>query len=143
DLRPMILDDLGLEPTLRGYIRQFTEKNRIEVNVAVIGLKGRLPRPIEVAVFRIVQEALNNIAKHAHAAHAQVNLEQESGDLLVTVEDDGSGFNVDELADRTDKGKALGIASIRQRAEMLGGQIILESLVGRGTKVSAAIPIAG
>jgi two-component system sensor histidine kinase DegS len=140
DLRPMILDDLGLEPTLRGYVRQFSEKNKIEVNVAVMGIKGRLPRPVEVAVYRIVQEALNNVAKHAHATHAQVNLEQEGEDLTVTVEDDGSGFNVDELAERGDKSKALGIAAMRQRAEMLSGQIVLESLVGRGTKVTAMIP---
>jgi len=141
DLRPMILDDLGLEPTLRGYIRQFTEKNKIEVNLAVIGFKGRLPQPVEVAVYRIVQESLNNVAKHAHATHAQVNLALEDDGLLVTVEDDGRGFNVDELDEHGDKGKALGIASMRQRAEMLRGQIFLESLVGRGTKVTAAIPI--
>ena len=141
DLRPMILDDLGLEPTLRGYIRQFSEKHKIEVNVAVMGLKGRLPQPIEVAVYRIVQEALNNVAKHAHAVHAQVNLEQEDHELLVTIEDDGSGFNIDDLEEQGDQGKALGIAAMRQRTEMLGGQILLESLVGRGTKVSAGIPL--
>ena len=140
DLRPMILDDLGLEPTLRGYIRQFAEKHKIEVNLTVLGLKGRLPQPVEVAVYRIVQEALNNVAKHAHATHAQVNIEMEEDGLLVTVEDDGSGFNVDELADG-DRSKALGVASMRQRAEMLGGQIVLESLVGRGTKVTAGIPL--
>ena len=140
DLRPMILDDLGLEPTLRGYIRQFAEKHKIEVNLAVLGLKGRLPQPVEVAVYRIVQEALNNVAKHAHATHAQVNIEMEEDGLLVTIEDDGSGFNVDELADGSDRSKALGIAAMRQRADMLGGQIVLESLVGRGTKVTAGIP---
>ncbi|HUS15454.1 MAG TPA: ATP-binding protein [Chloroflexia bacterium] len=141
DLRPMILDDLGLEPTLRGYLRQYNEKNKMEVNLSVIGMKGRLPQPVEVAVYRIVQESLNNVAKHAHATHAQVNLEMEGEELLVTVEDDGSGFNVDDLAEQGDSGKALGIASMRQRAEMLGGQIVLESLVGRGTKVSASIPV--
>jgi len=140
DLRPMILDDLGLEPTLRGYIRQFTEKHKIEVNLAVQGLKGRLPQAIEVAVYRIVQEALYNVAKHAHASHAQVNLDLTNEELLVTIEDDGSGFNVDDL-NAQGNGKGLGVASMRQRAEMLGGEIGIESLVGRGTKVSAAIPI--
>lgn len=142
DLRPMILDDLGLEPTLRGYVRQFTEKNKVEANLSVIGLKGRLPQPIEVAVYRIVQDALSNVAKHAHATHAQVNLEMEDNSLLVTVEDDGSGFNIDDLQEQGERGKALGVASMRQRAEMLGGEILIESLVGRGTKVSAAIPLS-
>ncbi len=142
DLRPMILDDLGLEPTLRGYIRQFSDKNKIEVNLSVMGLKGRLPQPVEVAVYRIVQDALSNVAKHAHATHAQISLELQDDGLLVTVEDDGSGFNVDDLNAQGERGKALGIASMRQRAEMLGGEILLESLVGRGTKVSAAIPVS-
>jgi two-component system, NarL family, sensor histidine kinase DegS len=141
DLRPMILDDLGLEPTLRGYLRQFGEKNKLEVNLTVMGLKGRLPQPVEVAVYRIVQEALNNVIKHAHAAHAQVNLEVDAESLVVSVEDDGSGFNPDEVDERGDRSKALGLSAIRQRAEMLGGQIAIESFVGRGSTVTAAIPL--
>ncbi len=141
DLRPMILDDLGLEPTLKGYIRQFIDKHKIEVNVSVSGLKGRLPRPVEVAAFRVVQEALNNVAKHAHAAHAQVTIEQEARDLRMTVDDDGSGFNVDDLATRADSARALGIASMRQRVEILGGQLSIESQVGRGTKVTVVLPL--
>ncbi len=70
DLRPMILDDLGLEPTLRRYIQQFTDKFKVEVGVTINGMNGRLPSQLEVAIFRIVQEALMNVAKHAHANHA-------------------------------------------------------------------------
>src|SRR5947207_4491360 len=85
DLRPMILDDLGLEPTLRRYVQQFTEKHKIEVGLTISGLNGRLPNQLEVAVFRIVQEALTNVAQHAHAAHSQVSIEADSEAMTVTI----------------------------------------------------------
>ena len=89
-----------------------------------------------------MQEALNNVVKHAHAAHAQVNLEMDAESLVVSIEDDGSGFNPDEVDERGDRSKALGLGAMRQRAEMLGGQIAIESFVGRGTTITAAIPAA-
>jgi two-component system sensor histidine kinase DegS len=141
DLRPMILDDLGLEKTLRQYIRQWADKTKIEANLSVSGLHERLPSPLETSVYRIVQDALSNVTDHAHAAHVQVNVDIEDNALIASVEDDGSGFNVDNLTRNGDNNKALGIASMRQRAEMLGGQLLVESLVGRGTKVTAAFPL--
>lgn len=140
DLRPMILDDLGLEKTLRQYVRQWAEKHKTETNIAVSGIKDRLPNAVETTVYRIVQDALNNVADHAHAAHVQINVDLEESTLIASVEDDGSGFNVQEL-EGGETNKALGIASMRQRAEMLGGQLVVESFVGRGTKVTAAVPI--
>ena len=140
DLRPMILDDLGLEKTLRQYARQWAEKNKVEANLSVGGLRERLPNAVEISIYRIVQDALNNVAGHAHAAHVQINVDLEDNTLVASVEDDGSGFNVQEL-ERGETSKALGIASMRQRAEMLGGQLIVESLVGRGTKVTCVVPV--
>jgi two-component system sensor histidine kinase DegS len=141
DLRPMILDDLGLEPTLRRYLQQFGEKNKIEVNFTMQGIKDRLPQPIEVAAYRIIQEALNNVARHAHADHVQVAIEVQDGTLLVMVEDNGSGFNVDEVETRSETNKYLGLAAMRQRAEMFGGEIFVESTPGRGTRVTSGIPL--
>jgi two-component system, NarL family, sensor histidine kinase DegS len=140
DLRPMILDDLGLEPTLRRYVQQFTDKFKVEVGVTINGLSGRLHSQLEVAIFRIVQEALMNVAKHAHANHAQVSIEVTGDDnVTVTVEDDGTGFNVDSsmLSDP----KFRGLTSMSQRVEMFNGNMDVDTGPGRGTRVIANLPV--
>lgn len=139
DLRPMILDDLGLEPTLRRYMQQFVEKYKIEGGVTVNGLNGRLPLPLEVTIFRIVQEALANVTKHAHANQVQVTIDATDETLTVTVEDDGAGFNVDESKLRDPK--KTGLSAIRQRAAMFGGRVNMESAPGRGTRIVTTLPI--
>lgn len=138
DLRPMILDDLGLEPTLRRYVQQFTDKFKVEVGVTINGMYGRLPSLIEVAIFRIVQEALMNVAKHAHANHAQVSLELNGDTVTVNVEDDGTGFNADDSTLHDPKFR--GITTMRQRVDMFGGQFNLDTAPGRGTRVVVNLP---
>ena len=138
DLRPMILDDLGLEPTLRRYMQQFTENNKIEAGVTINGLNGRLPGQLEVAVFRIVQEALTNVKQHAHASHAQVTIEASDDSIQMTVEDDGQGFNVEDAKLRDPK--KMGLATMRQRVDMFGGQLSIESTPGRGTRIVTTLP---
>lgn len=142
DLRPMILDDLGLVPTLRRYVQQFSEKNNVEVNLMVQNMDARLPNHYEVAIFRFIQEALNNVAKHANASEARVLIEALGGSVHVSVQDDGSGFHVyDVLADESGR-KNMGIATLRQQVEtLLRGEFGLESTVGRGTRVAAVIPL--
>jgi len=138
DLRPMILDDLGLEPTLRRYIQQFTEKHKLDVGIVINGLNGRLPKEVEVAIFRIVQEALTNVAQHAHAKHAQVTIEVFNDEVKVTIEDDGAGFNMD--SPKMSDPKLNGLSTMRQRVEMIGGEISIESTPGRGTRIVTALP---
>jgi two-component system sensor histidine kinase DegS len=142
DLRPMILDDLGLVPTLRRYVQQFSEKNSLEVNLMVQSIDSRLPTHYEVAIFRFIQEALNNVSKHANATQARVLLEASSGSIHVSVEDDGSGFHISEvLADQSSR-RNMGIATLRQQAEtLLRGEFGIESAVGRGTRVAAVVPL--
>lgn len=140
DLRPMILDDLGLLPTLRRYIKDYVEKNKIEVNFLPSGRERRLPTHVETAIFRIIQEALINVAIHANAAHIQVVLDMGDSAATVTVEDDGVGFDINKLSLELQQ-KSLGIASMGQRIEMLGGQISIDSTLGRGTRVMAHIPL--
>jgi two-component system sensor histidine kinase DegS len=142
DLRPMILDDLGLVPTLRRYVQQFSEKNNLEVNLMVQSIDNRLPTHYEVAIFRFIQEALNNVSKHANATQARVLLEASSGSIHVSVEDDGSGFHISEvLADQSSR-RNMGIATLRQQAEtLLRGEFGIESAVGRGTRVAAVVPL--
>jgi two-component system sensor histidine kinase DegS len=142
DLRPMILDDLGLVPTLRRYVQQFSEKNSLEVNLMVQGLDSRLPTHYEVAIFRFIQEALNNVAKHANATQARVLLETSVGSIHVSVEDDGSGFHIAEVLSDQSGRRNLGIATLRQQAEaLLRGEFGIESAVGRGTRVAAVVPM--
>jgi two-component system sensor histidine kinase DegS len=142
DLRPMILDDLGLVPTLRRYVQQFSEKNSLEVNLMLQGLDSRLPTHYEVAIFRFIQEALSNVAKHANATQARVLLETNAGSIHVSIEDDGSGFHIAEVLSDQSERRNLGIATLRQQAEaLLRGEFGIESSVGRGTRVAAVVPL--
>jgi two-component system sensor histidine kinase DegS len=147
DLRPMILDDLGLAPTLRRYVQQVSEKNKLDINLMVQNLDMRLPSHYEVAIFRFIQEALNNVIKHANATQARVlvSVRDDVGGtrmIHVSVEDDGSGFHVsDMLADDSGR-RNMGIATLRQQVEtLLRGEFGIESAIGRGTRVEALIPL--
>jgi two-component system sensor histidine kinase DegS len=142
DLRPMILDDLGLVPTLRRYVQQFSDKNKLEINLMVQNMDGRLPNHYEVALFRFIQEALNNVARHANASQARVLLENNGSNIHVSVEDDGAGFHVSEVLSEESGRRNLGIETLRQQAEsLLQGEFGLESAVGRGTRVAAVVPV--
>lgn len=141
DLRPMILDDLGLVPTLRRYTQQFSEKHKIEVNFMAPNMESRLPPHYEVAIFRFIQEALNNVAKHANASQARVVLDSGGGSIHVSVEDDGSGFHIAEVLAEGSGRRNMGIATLRQQAEtLMRGEFGIESAIGRGTRVAAVIP---
>jgi two-component system sensor histidine kinase DegS len=141
-LRPMMLDDLGLVPTLKQYVQDFEEKTELSVNYNVIGRETRLAPHNEVTVFRVIQELLNNVNKHAHASHVQVSLDFQDGQVVANVEDDGSGFDINELQSTEQQRRGLGLSTIQERAEMLGGDVQIESRIGRGTKVRIEIPMA-
>jgi len=142
DLRPMTLDDLGLVPTLRRYATQFGEKGGIEVNLMVQNMEQRLPNHYEVTIFRFVQEALNNVVKHAGANQVRVLLDNSGRALQILIEDDGSGFHVNDTLANASARRNMGIASMRQQVEMLlRGEFGIESAIGRGTRVAATIPL--
>lgn len=142
DLRPMTLDDLGLVPTLRRFAGEFGDKASLEVPVVVNNVEGRLPSHYEVALFRFVQEALNNVAKHAKATQARVLLTAYDNMLQIVIEDNGSGFHVNETLAQSGKRRMMGIANMRQRIEvMLKGEFGIESHIGHGTRVAATIPL--
>jgi two-component system sensor histidine kinase DegS len=140
DLRPMMLDDLGLIPTLKRYVQGFEEKSGLSTNLTIIGKERRLPPYTEVTIFRVVQGLLKNISQHANATHVQVSIGLEGEGIGVSVEDDGSGFNVDDALASARQRKTLGIAAMQEQVEMLGGQINFESGIGRGTKIKLEIP---
>jgi len=141
-LRPMMLDDLGLVPTLKQYIQDFEEKSKLPTNFTVMGHESRLPSYSEVTIFRMIQELLTNIQKHAHATHAQVSLDFQDDRVVASVEDDGSGFDVNEVQGNVQSRRGLGLSTIRERTEMLGGTLQIESRIGRGTRVRIEVPLA-
>jgi two-component system sensor histidine kinase DegS len=142
DLRPMLLDDLGLIPTLRRYAQDFGERFNLDVSVAVQNMDGRLPSHYEVALFRFVQEALNNVQKHAGASSARVMLDALNGQVHVLIEDDGAGFDVNEALNESRAKRNMGFAVMRQQIEtLLKGQLGVESAPGRGTRIVATVPL--
>lgn len=139
-LRPMMLDDLGLMPAVRQHIQDFEEKTKLSTNFAVTGRDVRLPSHIEVALFRMIQELLTNVHTHAHATHVQVTLDYQEAFIAASVEDDGSGFDVSEIQKHAQQRRGLGLPTIQERTEMLGGRVQIESRIGRGTRVRIEIP---
>lgn len=145
DLRPAVLDDLGLVPALRSYIREFSERIGIEISFSQSGAVPRMSSHAETTVFRVVQEALTNVAKHARAQHAWVRLSVEDGQLHVEVQDDGRGFDVKGLDRAGHKqkglGPGLGLAGIQERVQLLGGMFIIHSEEGKGTRLLVSFPV--
>jgi two-component system sensor histidine kinase/response regulator len=153
DLRPAALNELGLVPALREYVARYQEEQGLEVALTLPALSSsalltvnsvegpegdeRLPAPLETALFRVVQEALANVARHAQARRVEVSLARDQEDVTLRVADDGRGF--DPQAPRS--GTHLGLWSMRERVEGLGGRFEVESASGRGTTVRATIPL--
>jgi two-component system sensor histidine kinase DegS len=141
DLRPMMLDDLGLAPTLRRYVDNFNEKSGVPAVLTITGNEHRFAAYKEVVIFRVTQELLGNVRQHAHATRVTVLLDVLEDLARVVVEDNGSGFNVNEVLNAA-QFKGIGLSTMRERVAMLGGQIRIESAIGRGTKVILEIPIS-
>lgn len=138
-LRPSVLDDLGLPAALERYVEECRRRYRLRIDLAIHGLDGeRLPPTVETAVYRIVQEALTNVARHAQASMASVLLERRDQSILAIVEDDGVGF--DPAAVRG-SGQRLGVYGMHERAELLGGSLTIESQPGSGTSLFVTIPL--
>lgn len=140
DLRPMILDDLGLVPTLRRYIESLTTRTSASINLSASGTEGRFPSHMEIGLFRIAQEALDNAITHAKANEIHVTVEADNGFIRLTVEDDGTGFDVEKVSSGPKATGLYGIAGILERARSLGGKISIDSKQGQGTRVSAEVP---
>jgi len=135
DLRPMMLDDLGLIPTLRRYVDHYNEKSSVPAVLTVTGAERRFASYKEVVIFRAIQELLTNVRLHAHATRAQVFLDVSEDLVQAAVEDNGSGFSVAEVLNAPQL-KGIGLSTLRERVAMLGGELRIDSAVGRGTKVA-------
>lgn len=138
DLRPSTLDNLGLLPTLDWYIRLYQNKTGLEVNFQVkVHDETRVPRHLELVIYRVLQEALTNIARHAQATQVWITLEQEPKRIQLSVRDNGCGFDVARMAAQQDHG--LGLLGIQERVELVGGSFHLDSHVGQGTCLKVGV----
>ena len=135
ELRPMMLDDLGLLPTVRRYAEAFKEQAGVDVNVTVSGNERRLEPYLEIMLFRAIQELLGNSARHSQGTLVKVNLDLGDDRIRVSVDDNGRGFDPESVQ----QGASLGLKLIRERAEMLGGNFEIDSAPGKGARVSFTV----
>jgi signal transduction histidine kinase len=141
DLRPTLLDDLGLIPAVRHYARTLLEAQGVAVRFAASGFgQQRLPAPVETTVFRVAQEAITNVARHARARAVSITLVLESGLVRLRVVDDGAGFDVAALLGAPDR-RRLGIAGMEERVALLGGRLEILSAPHQGTTVTMTVPL--
>jgi len=141
DLRPMALDDLGLVPTVRRFIEAVKENTDIPIELVVLGQERRLAGAVEVAIFRLIQEAVNNAQKHSQASRILVKLEFADGQVNMQVRDDGIGFDVEEVRQKAKYGNHYGLMSMGERVNLLGGELKVFSTRGQGTTILVSIPI--
>jgi two-component system sensor histidine kinase DegS len=135
ELRPMMLDDLGLAPTIRRYAEAFKEQAGMDLSVIITGSERRLQPYLEVMLFRAIQELLGNAARHGQAAQVKVLLDMGEDRVRVSVDDNGRGFDTESYQ----QGSSLGLKLIRERAEMLGGTFEMDSQPGKGARISFTV----
>lgn len=140
ELRPTVLDDLGLIPALHSFLKGFTRRTHIQIRVTASAAVEELNSAKRTVLYRVAQEALTNIAKHASAGLVKVSLQKVSGAVRMEINDDGKSFQVERVL-FAKRNKRLGLVGMRERVEMVGGSFRVESAPGKGTTVRAQIPL--
>jgi len=140
NLRPAVLDDLGLIPALHSFMKSFTTDTGVRTQLTAFAGVEQLNAAKRTVLYRVAQEALNNVSRHAQATHVALTIRKEAKSVLMEVCDDGCSFQV-EKALRARRAKRLGLLGMRERVEMVGGQFAIESEPGMGTKIIARIPV--
>lgn len=143
DLRPSVLDDLGLRSALEWCADRTLRSKGVTVRCEYSGLEGRLPWELETAIFRAAQEALNNISRHSQAETVLLQLQVNDGRLTLDVEDDGTGFAPANIPVPRENGRGLGLLGMRERVEVLGGTLTIDSSPGGGTHLRLDVPLPG
>jgi signal transduction histidine kinase len=140
-LRPNVLDQLGLIAAIQSSGRSFEERTGVAVVLTGMQLPAPLPADVELALYRILQEAFKNVEKHAGAKQVVVGLNQEDTDVELVVRDDGTGFDTMHHEARRDRMVVLGLLGMRERATAAGGTLTVKSAPGSGTEITARIPV--
>lgn len=141
ELRPTILDDLGLESALAWQVDELNMAGSTAAVLEVVGLQDRLPKNLELVLYRVAQEALSNVALHSKATHTRLTLRQEGERVTLEVVDDGRGFNAALARTVRPNGKGLGLLGMRERLALVGGELLVESQPGKGTRLIATAPV--
>jgi signal transduction histidine kinase len=134
-LRPSMLDDFGLLPALNWQAKETSRRTGLRVQVSAVDIEGDLGEEHKTCIYRVVQEALNNSARHAQASVVQVAVRGGAGNILLTVQDDGSGFDAHRI-------RGLGLLGMEERVRHLGGTFEIDSQPGRGTSLKVELPVA-
>ncbi|KPJ87404.1 MAG: hypothetical protein AMJ53_18220, partial [Gammaproteobacteria bacterium SG8_11] len=142
DLRPSVLDDLGLVPAINNLVRRFSERNLIDVQLNGVDESfDRLPTDVETAMYRIVQEALMNIEKHANASLVSININRTDSNITIRIEDNGEGFSMQNALRKSESTRSMGLRNMRERIELLQGTFFIHSDVGKGTFLEVKAPL--
>jgi signal transduction histidine kinase len=141
DLRPPALDSVGLNPTLEGFCHDFAQRTRLGVDYQGADLRG-LPEEVNITLYRFLQEAMTNVARHARANEVDVLLQSDAGAIFLSVEDNGRGFDLQTRPSAPGRPEGMGLVGMQERVESLGGQLEVESEPGKGTRLTACIPLA-
>jgi signal transduction histidine kinase len=142
DLRPSVLDDLGILPTLEWFCREYQKiYTHIRIEKGTNIKENDLSPEVKTVIFRVMQEALNNIAKHSNADLISLSLRKKESRIELTVQDNGMGFELQEILSQERSKSGLGLTSMRERTELSGGTFVIESAIGKGTTIRAGWPI--
>ena len=140
ELRPTVLDDLGLIPALHSFMKSFAKRTGVRVHLTAFATVERLDTAKRTVLFRIAQEALTNVARHAQASRVEVSIQKLPDCICMKIKDDGKSFNVERTL-HANGGKRLGLLGMRERLEMVGGKFVVESSPGKGTTINAQLPL--
>jgi signal transduction histidine kinase len=144
DLRPSMLDDLGLLPTLSWFCRRFeTIYSHIRTEQTIRIEEGEIPSTLKTVIYRVSQEAMNNIARHSKANLVRLSLRKMDRKMEFTIQDNGQGFNLEKVISQENTKKGLGLSSMKERTELSGGSFAIESAEGKGTIIRASWPLGG
>jgi two-component system, NarL family, sensor histidine kinase UhpB len=144
DLRPTAIDDLGIFKAIEAYVADWQERYGIRVDIQTLGRDDRLPADVGAVLYRLVQEGLTNVLKHADAGKVSIVLEKKKQGLALVIEDDGVGFDpetVGRLAPGSGRPPGLGLSGMKERVALLGGTIAIESSQGKGSTIFVQIPL--
>jgi signal transduction histidine kinase len=140
ELRPTVLDDLGLIPALHTFMKAFRQQTGIHVSLSAFAAVERVNGDKRTVLYRVAQEALTNVARHAQASHADVKIQKMDGAICMKIKDNGKGFETERVL-YSKKNKRLGLLGMRERLDMVGGEFRITSVPGRGTSILAKIPL--
>ncbi len=141
DLRPSILNNLGLTIALKRLFEEFGQHCRIRISLNMDDLRNLFSQKVEIIIYRIVQECLTNIGKHAQASNVDISIKKKAGRVDFKIQDNGKGFDLPQAMARDTSGKCLGLAAMEERVRMLAGSLDIWSREGQGTKIFFTVPI--